>query len=93
MPRQAGKKSSSEIYHITVIRYIHQNPFKVGICKKVESYKFSSYREYMETTASAIDRKFVFGIIIKEDFAKYNQEICFDECFDVDEKKNKPGNR
>ena len=33
-------------YFLTVIRYIHQNPVKAGICKKPQDYNYSSYNEF-----------------------------------------------
>ena len=36
-------------YFLTVIRYIHQNPVKAGLCKTVGEYEFSSYNEYFST--------------------------------------------
>ena len=33
-------------YLQTVIRYIHQNPVKAGICKKISEYAYSSYAAY-----------------------------------------------
>ena len=36
----------NETYFLTVIRYIHQNPVKAGICEKIDDYKYSSFQEY-----------------------------------------------
>ena len=33
-------------YFLTVVRYIHQNPVKAGICKKPQDYNYSSYNEF-----------------------------------------------
>ena len=33
----------SDSYFLTVLRYIHQNPVKAGLCKKIEQYPYSSY--------------------------------------------------
>ena len=30
-------------YFLTVLRYIHQNPLKANMCKKLEDYAYSSY--------------------------------------------------
>ena len=35
-------------YFLGVLRYIHQNPVKAGMVKKIEAYPWSSYREYFE---------------------------------------------
>ena len=39
-----------DAYFLTVVRYIHQNPLKSGICKKVGNYEYSSYKEYIENS-------------------------------------------
>lgn len=33
-------------YFQTLLRYIHQNPVKAGICQKVEDYRWSSWHEF-----------------------------------------------
>ena len=71
-------------YFLTVLRYIHQNPVKAGICKKVEDYKYSSYQEYI-TKTWLVDTDFVFDMISKKEFIKHNNEINSDKCLDVEE--------
>jgi REP element-mobilizing transposase RayT len=34
-------------YFVTLLRYIHQNPVKAGICVKAEEYIWSSWQEYL----------------------------------------------
>ena len=34
-------------YFLTVLRYIHQNPLKANMCKKLEDYAYSSYKDYV----------------------------------------------
>ena len=34
-------------YFVTLLRYIHQNPVKAGICSKAEDYDWSSWQEYL----------------------------------------------
>jgi putative transposase len=34
-------------YFIPLLRYIHQNPVKAGMVEKMEDYKYSSYKEYL----------------------------------------------
>jgi putative transposase len=36
-----------EGYLITVVTYIHQNPVRAGLVKKLEGWKFSSYLDYL----------------------------------------------
>lgn len=71
-----------DAYFLTVIRYIHQNPVKAGICRNVDGYKFSSYNEYINN-ATFIDTNFCLGIIDKEQFIEFNNEFNDDVCLDI----------
>ena len=71
-----------DAYYLTVIRYIHQNPVKAGICRNVDGYKFSSYNEYINN-ATLIDTDFCLGIIDKEQFIEFNNEFNDDVCLDI----------
>lgn len=72
-------------YFLTVLRYIHRNPVKAKICKKVEQYEYSSLNEFF-SQKSMIDTDFVFGIIAKEDFVDFNNEPSIDRCLEIEEK-------
>ena len=71
-----------EAYFLTVIRYIHQNPIKAGMCKKIDEYKFSSYNEYINN-ATLIDTEFCLAIIDKEQFIEFNNEFNNSICLDI----------
>ena len=71
-----------DAYFLTVIRYIHQNPVKAGICRNVDGYKFSSYNEYINNS-TLIDIDFCLGIIDKEQFIEFNNEFNDDVCLDI----------
>ena len=73
----------NDLYLLSVIRYIHQNPIKAGICKTVEAYENSSYNEYFKSS-DLIDKDFVFDIISKDEFAKFNNEKVFESYLDVE---------
>ncbi|MBQ8741264.1 MAG: transposase [Clostridia bacterium] len=75
----------NDAYFLTVLRYIHQNPVKAGICKTVAAYANSSYNEYFKSS-DLIDSDFVFDIISKDEFAKFNSEKVFESCLDVEDK-------
>lgn len=45
--RYKSESVESDSYFLTVLRYIHQNPYKAGIVKNVSDYPWSSYREYV----------------------------------------------
>ena len=70
-------------YFFTVLRYIHQNPVKAGLCKKVKGYKFSSYNEYLENS-ELVNANFVFSLISKEQFIEFNNEENADSCLEME---------
>jgi len=45
--RYRSEPVEDERYFLTVLRYIHFNPVKSGICGKVDEYLWSSYSEYI----------------------------------------------
>ncbi len=71
-------------YFLTVLRYIHQNPTKAGICKKIENYKYSSYQEYI-TKSWLVDTDFVFDMISKSEFIRYNNTSNCDKCLEIED--------
>lgn len=75
----------NDAYFLTVLRYIHQNPIKAGICKTVADYENSSYNEYFKSS-DLIDSDFVFDLISKDGFTKFNSEKVFESCLDVEDK-------
>lgn len=67
----------------TVVRYIHQNPVKAGMCSSPYDYKYSSFNDYF--TNSLIDGDFMLSLISPKDFIQYNLEKNNDTCLDVDD--------
>lgn len=64
--RFCGKPIENEGYLKTVIRYIHLNPEKAGICS-MKLYKWSSYKEYVQGQYICRTEKVlsVFGGLVK----------------------------
>ena len=73
---------NDEAYLLTVLRYIHQNPIKAGLCKRIEDYKYSSYLEYIGRTY-LVDTDFVYELMNKEDFSEFNNEQNSDSCLEI----------
>ena len=71
-------------YFLTVLRYIHQNPVKGGLCKNVADYKYSSYFEYLNES-DLVDTAFGLGIITREQFIDFNNECSDEVCLDLEE--------
>ena len=53
--RYKSEVVNTDQYLLSAIRYIHNNPVKAGIVFKVENYKWSSYRDYLNSDNSLID--------------------------------------
>ncbi|MBO5439033.1 MAG: transposase [Clostridia bacterium] len=69
-------------YLLTVIRYIHQNPLKAGICDNLSDYKFSSYHEYIGEN-DFVDTDLIFEYISRERFIEFCQIENNDKCLDM----------
>jgi putative transposase len=76
-------------YLLTVVRYIHQNPLKAGIVKRVDEWRWSSCRQYYGTdneVRKLLDPDFIFGmfsgnnILARERFKEFNEKVCHDQC-------------
>ncbi len=46
--RYKSEPIEDEQYFIAALRYIHQNPVKAGICRRMADYKWSSYGDYAD---------------------------------------------
>ena len=71
-----------DVYFLTVLRYIHQNPVKAKICAKVAEYPFSSFGEYLHKSR-LIDTSFALGMIERGEFAKFNNAPNSDTCLEL----------
>jgi putative transposase len=89
--RYRSEKVNSDKYLLTVIRYIHQNPFKAGIVKRPVDWNWSSCRGYYGDNiypSELLDYEFILSIFsdnrelaIKE-FIAFNELECETECLD-----------
>ena len=81
-----------DIYFLTVLRYIHQNPLKAGLVDNIDSYKWSSYQEYISKT-KIVNINFALSLFDKEKdkaiekFKRFNEESNNDQCLEVIEKR------
>ena len=74
-----------DAYLLTVIRYIHQNPVKAGLCEKSEDYSYSSWMEYL-TLAWLADVDFTDTLITREDLIAFHKQLGKENCLDVSER-------
>lgn len=79
----------NDIYFLTVMRYIHQNPIKAGISAKVEDYKWSSYSEYISKPKVA-DIIFALNLFNSDSqkaidqFIRHHSVSNKDSCLDIE---------
>ena len=77
-----------EKYCITVLRYIHQNPQKAGLCKRIEDYQWSSYQDYMGRLGIT-DTGFLLDLLGENSFAKYMNESNNDKVLEMEAEKKR----
>ena len=81
----------NDAYFLAVLRYIHQNPVKAGMSRKVAEYQWSSYSEYINRQ-KLIDTEFALKMfsdkkeMAVERFIQYNNELNADLCLEIEEK-------
>ena len=75
---------NDDSYFLTVLRYIHQNPVKGGLCKSVKDYRYSSYSGYLKES-ELLDTDFCLGLISREQYVEYNNEYRDEVCLDLEE--------
>ncbi len=73
-------------YFLTVLRYIHQNPTKAGIVKKIAEYRHSSYSEYVSDKRILVDTELALSMLGREEFVEFNSTPNDDVCLDVSER-------
>ncbi len=80
--RYKSKPVNNLPYLLTVVRYIHLNPVKAGICKAPDQYEFSSFRNYF--TNPLIDSEFMTTLLSRDEFTRFHSIPNNDECMDID---------
>ena len=71
---------------LNVVRYIHKNPIKAGICSNYSDYKFSSYNEYFNKSVYA-DTELLLNTVSLNNFKSFHEENVDDKVMDITENK------
>ncbi|MEL7567830.1 MAG: transposase [Dehalobacterium sp.] len=88
--RYRSEAVENDRYFLAVLRYIHQNPIKAGIVKDIDTYEWSSYREYIGEKG-IVDTDFVLSMLDNDrdkaiqSFINFHAEITSDEYLEVKE--------
>ena len=76
---------------LRVLRYIHRNPVKAGMCMQPEHYPKSSCNEYMrECPDSLVDTDLVLGMLTREELREFTCRDNEDDYLDITEEKDLP---
>lgn len=68
------KRVEDENYLIQLIAYIHLNPVKHGFTSNYKRYKYSSFKTYMSTKKTRLDKNFIFSLVDQEIFENWHEE-------------------
>ncbi|MDO9535653.1 MAG: transposase [Bacillota bacterium] len=83
-----------DAYFLTVLRYIHQNPYKAGLVKNIANYDWSSYGEYVSENmnkSALVDVHFLLNIFNEDkkkavkQFVDFHGELQEDNCMDIED--------
>ena len=66
--RYYSKPINDDSYFYTVIKYIHYNPVKAGICSGLEDYEWSSYNDYIYLKNGFTDVEYLKTILNDKEF-------------------------
>lgn len=89
--RFRSESVETDEYFLTVLRYIHQNPVKAGMVRDIQTYKWSSYREYIDKP-EIIDIDFTLDMFSDDRkkalklFQDFNMQKNNDICMEDEEK-------
>lgn len=84
--RYKSEPVEDDAYFLTVLRYIHQNPLKAGLCNTCGDYVYSSYSEYLTPEDNSLtDVEFALRIISRQQFIEFNNQPNDDKCTDIDD--------
>ena len=77
-----------DAYFLTVIRYIHRNPVKAGLCEKPEAYAYSSLKNYFEKDGLH-DSQMVLEMMDEAQFKAWNAQAVEEKCMDMADQPRK----
>ena len=80
--RYKSEPVESDPYFTEVLRHIHQNPIKAGLCGSIGEYKWSSYKGYIHKNG-IVDHEYALGITGNDSFEKSMSETIDGHCLEL----------
>lgn len=72
--RYYAKLVENDAYLMWVLRYIHRNPIRAGICTSLDEYRWTSHFFYKNAISNSfINTNFILGIFSKNKYASIKQ--------------------
>ncbi len=81
--RYLSETVENDAYLLTVIRYIHMNPVKAGLCGSMDDYEYSSCFHYLDPDG-LIDSQVLGEIIDPKRLSVFQKQNAEDDCLDID---------
>jgi len=76
----------NEKYLLVVLRYIHHNPVKAGLCGELAEYPWGSYNEH-PGKQRIVDTELVSGLLDKDDFEAHNRYEASEKVMENEERR------
>lgn len=72
-----AKHIDDESYLLTLMNYIHQNPVRAGLSKRLADWEYSSYRDYAGMRNGTLPDKALIARYFKssEESVRYSEEV------------------
>ena len=80
--RYKSEAVESDQYFTVVLRHIHQNPKKAGLCKSIDDYKWSSYKDYIQKNG-VVDHEPALGMIGDSNFVEFMNDSWDGNCLEL----------
>lgn len=83
--RYRSEPVEDERYLLTVLRYIHQNPVKAKLCRRMADYKWSSYRDYADghgVLEGLVDTDDALDVSGRAELLRFFEEASEECCLD-----------
>ena len=84
--RYLSETVENDAYLLTVIRYIHMNPVKAGLCSSMDDYEYSSCFYYFDPDG-LIDSQALGEVIDPKRLSVFQKQNTEDDCLDIDKVK------
>lgn len=72
--RYKSEPIDDEVYLLSAVRYVHQNPVKAQLVATASDYQWSSYAAYLSDKPSIIDSDLVWGLL-DGDYERFLMEL------------------